>query len=116
MAISKDTLAILRKVRTSDVTDALDSLGYMNTYEMDPRLRPLFPGIFFAGIATTAEFNIINKPVPRLSYEDFDRRQYQRNPDGTTHAEALWPAGHGFGAPDEVQQRPASAFVRTFLD
>ena len=43
MSISQDTLAILRKVRTSDVTDALDSLGMMNTYEMHPRLRPLFP-------------------------------------------------------------------------
>lgn len=102
MPISQGTLAILRKVRTSDVTDALDSLGLMNTYEMDPRLRPLFPGISFAGIASTAEFRIINKPVPRLAYEDFDRRQYQRNPDGTTHAEALWPAGHTMGAPDEV--------------
>ena len=53
MTINSDTLAILRKVRTSDVTDALDSLGFMNTYEMDPRIRPLFPGISFAGIATT---------------------------------------------------------------
>lgn len=102
MAISKDTLAILRKVRTSDVTDALDSLGFTNTYEMDPRLRPLFPGIFFAGIATTAEFNIIHRPMPRMTYDQFDDRQYKRNADGTTHPDALWPAGHKFGAPDEV--------------
>ncbi len=102
MAISQDTLTILRKVRTSDVTDALDSLGFMNSYEMDPRLRPLFPGITFAGIATTAEFNIINRTIPRMSYDEFDDRQYKRNPDGTTHPDALWPAGHGFGAPDEV--------------
>ena len=64
MAISKETLAILRGVRTSDVTDALDSLGLMNTYEMDPRIRPLFPGIFFAGIASTAEYRVINRPIP----------------------------------------------------
>lgn len=102
MPISSDTLAILRKVRTSDVTDALDSLGMMNTYEMDPRLRPLFPGIFFAGIASTAEFRIINDPMPRMSYDEFDDRQYKRNPDGTTHPDALWPAGHEMGAPDEV--------------
>lgn len=102
MAISKETLAILRKVRTSDVTDALDSLGFMNTYEMDPRLRPLFRGVFFAGIASTAEFRIINRPIPRMSYEDFDDRQYKRNPDRTTHPDALWPAGHTMGAPDEV--------------
>jgi len=103
MAISSDTLAILRKVRTSDVTDALDSLGMMNTYEMDPRLRPLFPGIFFAGIAATTAFRIINNPMPRMSYDEFDDRQYKRNPDGSTHPDALWPAGHEMGAPDEVQ-------------
>ena len=74
----------------------------MNTYEMDPRLRPLFSGIFFAGIATTAEFNIVNRTIPRMSYDEFDGRQYKRNPDGTTHPAALWPAGHNFGAPDEV--------------
>lgn len=102
MSISQDTLAILRKVRTSDVTDALDSLGFTNTYEMDPRLRPLFPGIFFAGIASTAEFLTIHDPMPRMSYEEFDDRQYKRNPDGTTHKDALWPAGHSMGKPDEV--------------
>ncbi len=102
MALNSDTLAILRKVRTSDVTDALDSMGYMNTYEMDPRLRPLFPGVFFAGIATTAEFNIINRHIPAMSYDEFDDRQYKRNADRSTHPDALWPAGHSFGAPDEV--------------
>lgn len=102
MSISQDTLTILRKVRTSDITDALDSLGLMNTYEMDPRLRPLFPGITFAGIASTAAFNIINRTIPSMSYEGFDDRQYKRNEDGTTHPDALWPAGHKMGAPDEV--------------
>jgi regulator of RNase E activity RraA len=102
MTINSDTLAILRKVRTSDVTDALDSLGYMNTYEMDPRIRPMFPGIFFAGIATTAEFRVINQPIPRMSYDEFDDRQYKRNADGTTHPDALWPAGHVMGGTDEV--------------
>lgn len=103
MSISQDTLAILRKVRTSDVTDALDSLGFTNTFEMDPRLRPLFPGIFFAGIASTAEFLTIHNPMPRMPYDEFNDRQYKRNPDGTTHKDALWPAGHSMGKPDEVQ-------------
>lgn len=102
MAISKDTLAILRKVRTSDVTDALDSLGHMNTYEMDPRIRPLFPGIFFAGIATTAEYRVINNPIPRLTYEQFDERQYKKV-DGKPAADALWTGGNAMGGPDEVQ-------------
>jgi regulator of RNase E activity RraA len=102
LAISKETLAILRKVRTSDVTDALDSLGLMNTYEMDPRIRPLFPGIFFAGIATTAEYRVIDRPLPRLSYEDFDERQYKKGPDGKAAPDALWTGGAQMGAPDEV--------------
>ncbi len=103
MAVSAKTLEILRKVRTSDVTDALDSLGYMNTYEMDPRLRPLFPGIFFAGIASTAEYRVVNHPIPRLSYEEFDARQYKKGPDGKGAPDALWKGGNPMGAPDEVQ-------------
>jgi regulator of RNase E activity RraA len=103
MAISKATLEILRKVRTSDVTDALDSLGYMNTYEMDPRLRPLFPGIFFAGIAATAEYRVVNLPIQRMSYEEFDDRQYKKGPDGKATPDALWTGGNAMGAPDEVQ-------------
>ncbi|MFI5010767.1 MAG: RraA family protein [Hyphomicrobiales bacterium] len=103
MAISKDTLAILRNVRTSDVTDALDSLGFMNSYEMDPRIRPIFPGISFAGIAATAEYRVVNRPIPRLSYEEFDERQYKKGPDGKGAPDALWKGGHPMGAPNEVQ-------------
>ncbi|WP_165932953.1 hypothetical protein [Rhizobium sp. BK251] len=103
MSISKETLEILRKVRTSDVTDALDSLGLMNTYEMDPRIRPLFPGVFFAGIASTAEYRVINNPLPSLAYEEFDERQYKKGPDGKAAPDALWSGGHPMGAVDEVQ-------------
>ena len=103
MAVSKKTLEILRKVRTSDVTDALDSLGFMNTYEMDPRIRPMFPGIFFAGVASTAEYRVINKPIPRLTYDQFDDRQYKKGPDGKAAPDALWTGGNPMGAPDEVQ-------------
>ena len=103
MAVSSKTLDILRRVRTSDVTDALDSLGFMNTYEMDPRLRPLFPGIFFAGIAATAAYRVVNRPIPRMSYEEFDERQYKKGPDGKGAPDALWKGGNAMGAPDEVQ-------------
>ena len=103
MAVSAKTLEILRRVRTSDVTDALDSLGFMNTYEMDPRLRPLFPGIFFAGIASTAEYRVVNHAIPRLTYEEFDERQYKKGPDGKGAPDALWKGGNKMGAPDEVQ-------------
>ena len=42
MAVSQETLAALRSVRTSDVCDALDSMGLQQRYEMDPEMRPLY--------------------------------------------------------------------------
>ncbi len=102
MTVAADVLETIRKVRTSDVADALDSLGLQERYEMDPALRPLFPGIVFAGIATTAELRLNRNPVPRLSYDEFDDRQYKKNRDGTAHEEALWRGGAPMGKPDEV--------------
>jgi regulator of RNase E activity RraA len=102
MPVSKETLATFRKVRTSDVADALDSMGLQERYEMDPVIRPLFPGIAFAGIASTAEYHILRNPIPPLSYEAFDDRQYKKTADGKPHPHALWKGGNPMGAPDEV--------------
>ncbi len=94
--VSQETLAIFRAVRTSDVTDALDSLGLQQRYEMDPLMRPMYQGIRFAGIAHTAEYDLIDRPLSPMSYDEFDARQYQRGPDGLWHEAGPW------GAPDEV--------------
>jgi len=96
MPISKETLAVLRSVRTSDLADALDSMGLQQRYEMDPAMRPLYPGIRFAGIAHTAEYDAIDRPLPAMSYEEFDERQYKPGPEG------LWREAGPWGAPDEV--------------
>jgi regulator of RNase E activity RraA len=96
MPVSKETLVLFRSVRTSDVADALDSLGLQQRYEMDPRMRPLYGGIRFAGIAHTAEYKVIAKPLTKMSYEEFDKRQYSPGPDG------LWREAGPWGAPDEV--------------
>jgi 4-hydroxy-4-methyl-2-oxoglutarate aldolase len=96
MAVSMETLAIFRSVRTSDVCDALDSMGLQQRYEMDPEMRPLFSGIRFAGIAHTAEYDLIDKPLEAMSYEEFDGRQYKEGPEGLWHEAGPW------GAPDEV--------------
>ena len=96
MAVSKETLKILRSVRTSDVTDALDSMGHQQKYEMDPEMRPLYSGIRFAGIAHTAEYDVIDQPLQAMSYEEFDKRQYKSGPEGLWHEAGPW------GAPDEV--------------
>ena len=96
MSVSKETLRIFRQVRTSDVTDALDSMGIQERYEMDPAMRPLFPGIHFAGIAHTQEYDLTDKPLEPMTYDEFDRRQYAPGPEGLWHGAGPW------GAPDEV--------------
>ena len=96
MSVSRETLAILRSVRTSDVADALDSMGLQQRYEMDPEMRPLYSGVRFAGVAHTAEYDVIDKPLESMSYEEFDERQYKPGPEG------LWHEAGPSGAPDEV--------------
>jgi regulator of RNase E activity RraA len=65
MTIDPDTLALARTVRTSDLSDALDSMGLQERYVMDPRMRPVFPGIRFAGIAHTMEYDLTDRPLER---------------------------------------------------
>ena len=81
---------------TSDVSDALDSMGLQQRCVMDPAMRPLYFGICFAGIAHTAEYDFIDAALEAMSYEEFDRRQYAPGPEGLWHEAGLW------GAPDEV--------------
>jgi len=94
--VSKETLEILRSVRTSDICDALDSMGLQERYQMDPDMRPLYFGIRFAGIAHTAEYDLIDRPLPPMSYEDFDKQQYKSGPEGLWHEAGPW------GGPDQV--------------
>jgi len=96
MTIDPDTLAAARTVRTSDLSDALDSMGLQERYVMDPRMRPLFPGIRFAGIAHTMAYDRIDQPLEPLSYDEFAERQYAPGPEG------LWREAGPYGAPDEV--------------
>lgn len=96
MPVSRETLEILRSVRTSDVTDALDSMGLQEQYEMDPCMRPLYAGVRFAGLARTAEYDVADARLEPMSYEEFDERQYKPGPEGLWHEAGPW------GAPDEV--------------
>ncbi|HEU4354025.1 MAG TPA: RraA family protein [Actinomycetota bacterium] len=94
--IDPDTLAAARTVRTSDLSDALDSMGLQERYVMDPRMRPLFPGIRFAGIARTMAYDRIDRPLEPMTYDGFAERQYAPGPEG------LWREAGPYGAPDEV--------------
>lgn len=96
MTIDPDTLAAARTVRTSDVSDALDSMGLQERYVMDPRMRPLFPGIRFAGIAHTMAYVVADRPLEPMSYDEFAERQYAPGPEG------LWREAGPYGAFDEV--------------
>ncbi len=96
MTIDADVLRIARSVRTSDVSDALDSMGEQERHQMDPRMRPLFPGIRFAGIAHPMAYDVIDEPLGPMSYDEFSERQYAPGADG------LWREAGPWGAPDEV--------------
>jgi regulator of RNase E activity RraA len=96
MSTAKETLAVLRTVRTSDLSDALDSMGYQQRYVMDTVMRPLYFGIRFAGIARTAEYDLIDQPLPAMSYEEFDERQYKEGEEG------LWNDPGLTGGKDDV--------------
>jgi len=96
MTIDPDTLAAARTVRTSDLSDALDSMGLQERYVMHPRMRPLFPGIGFAGIAHTMQYERTDRPLEPMSYDEFAERQYAPGPEG------LWREAGPWGAPEEV--------------
>ncbi len=96
MTVDRETLAIFRQVRTSDVSDALDSMGLQERYVMDFALRPLYTGVRFAGLAHTMEYDLFDVPLEAMPYETFDARQYKPGPEG------LWREAGPYGAADEV--------------
>jgi regulator of RNase E activity RraA len=96
MTIHAETLAVARTVRTSDLSDALDSMGLQERHQMGPGVRPLFPGIRFAGLAHPMAYEPIGRQVPEMTYEEFAVRQYAAGPEG------LWREAGPWGAPDEV--------------
>lgn len=109
MTIDPDTLAAARTVRTSDLSDALDSMGLQERFVMDPRMRPLFPGIRFAGVAHTMAYERTDRPLGPMSYEEFAERQYAPGPEG------LWREAGPYGAPDEVLVIDAKGTVAGIL-
>ncbi|MHC4479368.1 MAG: RraA family protein [Planctomycetota bacterium] len=71
--IDKDILARYRAVRLADVSDALDCLGYMDRYIMSGRMRPLWEGVRFAGLAHTVKLLPSSRVIPAMSYEQYNR-------------------------------------------
>jgi regulator of RNase E activity RraA len=109
MTTGGDPLRIARTVRTSDVADALDSMGMQERFQMDPAMRPLFAGIRFAGLAHPMAYERIDRPLEPMSYDDFARLQYAPGPEG------LWKEAGPWGAPDEVLVIDAKGAVAGIL-
>lgn len=89
MRVSDKTIQMLRAVRTSDITDALDSMGHQDLHEVDPVIRPLFTGMRFVGRARTQLYRKSGTPLPYMEYEEWARRQYHKV-DGKPTDQTLW--------------------------
>lgn len=73
--VTPEILSMFWKVRCTDVSDALDSLGLVGTQVMSPSIRPLWEGpeLKMVGIARTLRIVPMRTPIGRLSYEEYDR-------------------------------------------
>jgi regulator of RNase E activity RraA len=70
--VTPDVLARLRAVRPADASDALDSLGYVDTYSMDVAMRPLAPGQRMVGLAQPYQLVPADRVPQRMSYQDYN--------------------------------------------
>ena len=78
-----------RAVRLADVSDALDCLGQMDRHLMSQRMRPLWEGIRFAGIAHTVRLLPSTRVMPAMSYEEYMERLGEMTDGCYAFAEAV---------------------------
>jgi 4-hydroxy-4-methyl-2-oxoglutarate aldolase len=72
--VTPEVLEKLRRVRPADASDALDSLGHVDTYSMDVRMRPLAFGQRMVGLAQTARLVPADRVPQRLVYQEYNDR------------------------------------------
>jgi regulator of RNase E activity RraA len=72
--VTPGVLGKLRKVRPADASDALDSLGYIDTFSMDTELRPLWPGQRMVGLAQTYQLVPSDRVPQAMSYQEYNDR------------------------------------------
>ena len=70
--ISHELVELYAKLRTTDVSDALDSMGIMDRQTMDANMRPLWEGCKFAGVARTVQLYPSMRVLKPVSYEEYD--------------------------------------------
>lgn len=95
--LSHELVELYAQLRTTDVSDALDSMGIMDRQTMDPKMRPLWEGAKFAGLARTVKLFPSTRVLNPVSYEEYDQN-YGKWTDGSydwskevgTTADEVW--------------------------
>jgi 4-hydroxy-4-methyl-2-oxoglutarate aldolase len=72
--VTPEVLQKLRRVRPADASDALDSLGHVDTYSMDVSMRPLAHGQRMVGLAQTYRLVPADRVPQRLEYQEYNDR------------------------------------------
>lgn len=80
--IRHELIALYAKLRTTDVSDALDSMGIMDRQTMAPEMRPLWQGCRFSGIARTVQLYPSTRVLVPVTYDEYDA-QYGGWTDGS---------------------------------
>lgn len=80
--VEPEVLALFEGCRTSDVSDALDSVGIMDRQTMDPKMRPLWEGCQFYGLARTVQLYPSIRVLNEVPYEEYDQN-YGKWTDGS---------------------------------
>ena len=65
--IGPELVELLNKLRTTDVSDALDSLGIVDRQTMNAEMRPLWEGCKFAGVARTVQLYPSTRQITPVS-------------------------------------------------
>ena len=89
-------IELYAKLRTTDVSDALDSMGIMDRQTMNAEMRPLWEGCWFAGLAHTVQLYPSTRVLTPVPYKEYDA-QYGSWTDGSY----AWSAEVG-KTPDQV--------------
>lgn len=80
----------IRKCRLADLSDGMDALGLVNVGSMSPEMRPIRPGISFAGFAWTVKLIPAQKTFqPCSSVEEYIKRNNEWCSDVYTFAKIL---------------------------
>lgn len=80
----------IRKCRLADLSDGMDALGLVNVGSMSPEMRPIRPGISFAGFAWTVKLVPAQKTFqPCSSVEEYIKRNNEWCSDVYTFAKIL---------------------------